>query len=103
MMIKTRVKYLRNALENTVFFRGELYDEDLNPAERLYITTDKPASEMSIEELTQLIEEKKEQAVIRKALAQYYEAIDILKAFGAEIESEITGLENIEWLQDKGE
>ena len=103
MMIKTRVKYLRNALENTVFFRGELYDEDLNPAERLYITTDKPASEMSIEELTQLIEKKREQALIREALAQYYEAIDILKAFGAEIESQVIGLENIEWLQDKGE
>lgn len=103
MMIKTRVKYLRNALENTVFFRGELYDEDLNPAERLYITTDKPASEMSIEELLELIEEKKEQAVVRKALAQYYEAIDILKAFGAEIESQVIGLEKLEWLQDKGE
>lgn len=103
MMIKTRVKYLRNALENTVFFRGELYDEDLNPAERLYITTDKPASEMSIEELTQLIEKKKEQAVLRKALAQYYEAIEILKAFGADVESQVIGLENIEWLQDKGE
>ena len=103
MIIKTRVKYLRNALENTVFFRGELYDEDLSPAERLYITTDKPASEMSIEELTQLIEEKKEQAIVRKALAQYYEAIDILRAFGAEIESEVIGLEKLKWLQDKGE
>jgi len=103
MMIKTRVKYLRNALENTVFFRGELYDDDLNPAERLYITTEKPVSEMSIEELTQLIEDKKEQAVVRKALAQYYEAIDILKAFGAEIESEVIGLEKLEWLKDKGE
>lgn len=103
MMIKTRVKYLRNALENTVFFSGELYDDNLNPAERLYITTDKPASEMSIEELTQLIEEKKEQAVVRKALAQYYEAIDILRAFGAEIESEVIGLEKLEWLKDKRE
>lgn len=103
MMIKTRVKYLRSALENTVFFRGELYDDDLNPAERLYITTEKPASEMSIEELTQLIEDKKEQAVIRKALAQYHEAIDILRAFGAEIESEVIGLEKLEWLKDEGE
>ena len=103
MMIKTRVKYLRNALENTVFFRGELYDDDLNPAERLYITTEKPVSEMSIEELTQLIEDKKEQAVIRKALAQYNEAIDILRAFGAEIESEVIGLEKLKWLKDEGE
>ena len=103
MMIKTRVKYLRNALENTVFFRGELYDDDLNPAERLYITTEKPASEMSIEELLELIEDKKEQAVIRKALAQYNEAIDILRACGAEIESEVIGLEKLEWLKDKGE
>lgn len=103
MMIKTRVKYLRNALENTVFFRGELYDDDLNPAERLYITTEKPVSEMSIEELTQLIEDKREQAVIRKALAQYYEAIDILRTFGAEIESDVIGLDKLEWLKDKGE
>ena len=103
MMIKTSVKYLRNALENTVFFRGELYDDDLNPAERLYITTEKPASEMSIEELTQLIEDKREQAVIRKALAQYYEAIDILRTFGAEIESDVIGLDKLEWLKDKGE
>ena len=103
MMIKTRVKYLRNALENTVFFRGELYDDDLNPAERLYITTEKPVSEMSIEELTQLIEDKREQAIVRKALAQYYEAIDILRTFGAEIESDVIGLEKLEWLKDKGE
>jgi hypothetical protein len=103
MMIKTRVKYLRNALENTVFFRGELYDDDLNPAERLYITTEKPASEMSIEELTQLIEDKREQAIVRKALAQYYEAIDILRTFGAEIESDVIGLDKLEWLKDKGE
>ena len=103
MMIKTRVKYLRNALENTVFFRGELYDDDLNPAERLYITTEKPASEMSIEELTQLIEDKREQAIVRKALAQYYEAIDILRTFGAEIESDVIGLDKLEWLKNKGE
>lgn len=108
MMIKTRVKYLRNALQCTAAWEANLPwevidDKNLNPAERLYITTEKPASEMSIEELTQLIEDKKEQAVIRKALAQYYEAIDILRAYGAEVEVDITGLDNIEWLKDKGE
>lgn len=108
MMIKTRVANLRNALKCTAGWEMDLPweiidNKNLNPAERLYITTDKPASEMSIEELLELIEEKKEQAVVRKALAQYYEAIDILKAFGAEIESEITGLEKLEWLKDRGE
>jgi hypothetical protein len=69
----------------------------------VYITTDKPTSIMTIEELSELIEIKKEQATVVKALTQYYEAVEILKAFGAEIESEITGLDNIEWLKDEGE
>lgn len=108
MMIKTRVKYLRNALQCTAAWEAELPwevidDKNLNPAERLYITTEKPASEMSIEELLELIEEKKWQAVVRKALAQYYEAIDILRTFGAEIESDVIGLDKLEWLKDKGE
>lgn len=108
MMIKTRVKNLRNALHCTAAWEMDLPseiidDKNLNPAERLYITTEKPASEMSIEELTQLIEDKKEQAIVRKALAQYYEAIDILRAYGAEIEIDITGLDDIEWLKNKGE
>lgn len=103
MIIKTRVNHLRNSLEHSKSWANVLDDKNLNPATRLYITTEKPASEMSIEELTQLIEKKREQALIREALAQYYEAIDILKAFGAEIESQVIGLENIEWLQDKGE
>lgn len=103
MMIKTRVCHLRNSLEHSKSWANVLDEKNLNPAERLYITTEKPASEMSIEELLELIEEKKEQAVVRKALAQYYEAIDILKAFGAEIESQVIGLEKLEWLQDKGE
>lgn len=77
--------------------------DGISPATRLYITTDKPASEMSIEELLELIEEKKEQAVVRKALAQYYEAIDILRTFGAEIESDVIGLDKLEWLKDEGE
>lgn len=75
----------------------------LNPNDRIFITTEKPASEMSVEELEQLIENKKAEAMITKALAQYYEALDILKAFGAEVESEIIGLENIDWLKDKKE
>jgi hypothetical protein len=69
----------------------------------VYITTDKPASIMTTEELLELIEIKKEQAIVVKALTQYYEAIEILRAFGAEVESEVTGLEGIEWLKDKGE
>lgn len=100
MMIKTRIAEISTYDVPMHWFEKW---EGISPATRLYVTTDKPASEMSIEELTQLIEEKKEQAVVRKALAQYYEAIDILKAFGAEIESQVIGLEKLEWLQDKGE
>ena len=73
----------------------------LNPNDRIFITTEKPASEMSIEELEQLIEDKKAEATIAKALVQYHEAIDILKTFGAEVESEIIGLEKLEWLKNK--
>lgn len=102
MKIKTRVANLRNALAYSGSWEV-LDDKNLNPSARLYITTDKPASEMSIKELLELIEEKKEQAVVRKALTQYYEAIDILKAFGAEIESQVIGLEKLEWLNDEGE
>lgn len=75
----------------------------LNPNDRIFITTEKPASEMSIEELEQLIEDKKAEAKIAKALAQYYEALDILRTFGAEVESEIIGLEKLDWLKDKKE
>ena len=103
MMIKTRVCHLRDSLEYPKSWANVLADKNLNPSQTLYITTEIPASDMTIKELLELIEEKKEQAVIRKALAQYYEAIDILKAFGAEIESEVTGLEKLEWLQDEGE
>lgn len=100
MTIKTRIAQMTE-LEVPMSWLDKW--DGISPATRLYITTDKPASEMSIEELLELIEEKKEQAVIRKALAQYYEAIDILKAFGAEIESEVIGLEKLEWLKDEGE
>ena len=100
MMIKTRIAEISTYDVPMHWFEKW---EGMSPATRLYITTDKPASEMSIEELTQLIEKKREQALIREALAQYYEAIDILKAFGAEIESQVIGLEKLEWLQDKGE
>jgi hypothetical protein len=100
MTITTRIAYM-NGLEVPMNWLDKW--DGMSPSTRLYITTDKPASEMSIEELLELIEIKKEQAVVKKALAQYYEAIEILKAFGAEIESQVTGLEGIEWLKDKGE
>lgn len=96
--INTRVAILR-ALDIPSSWCNKI--NDLNPNDRIFITTEKPASEMSIEQLEQLIEDKKAQAIISKAFAQYYEAIDILKAFGAEVESEIIGLENLDWLKDK--
>jgi hypothetical protein len=75
----------------------------LNPNDRIYITTEKPASDMSIEELAELIEDKKAEAVITKAFVQYQEAIEILKSFGAEIETQITGVEKLMSLKHKGE
>ena len=98
MIIKTRITQMTN-LDVPMHWLDEW--EGMSPSTRLYITTDKPASEMSITELLELIEDKKAEAIIAKALAQYHEAIDILKSFGAEIESQITGLEKNEWLKNK--
>jgi hypothetical protein len=98
--IKTRIQTLR-ALDIPTTWCNKT--NHLNPNDRIFITTEKPASEMSIEELEQFIEDKKAQAIIAKAFVQYYEAIDILKAFGAEVETEIIGLEKLDWLKDKKE
>jgi hypothetical protein len=87
--IRTRINILR-ALD----IPSTWYDKtnDLNPNEKVYITTQKPASDMSIEELEQLIENKKADALIAKAKAQLIEAIDILKSFGAEVDIDFGGL-----------
>ena len=98
--INTRIAILRALDMPSTWCRKT---DHLNPNDRVYITTEKPASNMSIEELENLIKDKKEKVIIEKALAQYHEALEILKSFGAEVESEIIGLENIEWLKDKGE
>lgn len=84
--IRTRVANLR-ALDIPSTWCNKT--KDLNPNDRIYITTDKPASELSIEELEQLIEDKKANAIIAKAKAQLIEAMDILKSFGAEIDIEL--------------
>lgn len=59
--------------------------KDLNPNDRLYITTDKPISNHSIEELEKVIEDRKADAIISKAKTQLYEAVDILLSFGIEL------------------
>jgi hypothetical protein len=98
MTIKTRIAEISRYDVPMSWF--EKWD-GISPATRLYITTDKPASEMSIIELLELIEDKKAEATIAKALAQYHEAIDILKSFGAEIETQVVGLEQNEWLKNR--
>jgi len=87
--IRTRIAILR-ALDIPSTWYNKT--NDLNPNERIYITTQKPASDMSIEELEQLIEDKRADALIAKAKAQLIEAIDILKSFGAEVDIDLSGL-----------
>jgi hypothetical protein len=98
MTIKTRIAQMTE-LEVPMSWLDKW--DGISPATRLYITTDKPASEMSIIELLELIEDKKAEATIAKALAQYHEAIEILKSFGAEVESQVIGLEQNEWLKNR--
>lgn len=64
----------------------------LNPNDRVYITTEKPVSEHSIEELEKLIEDKRVAFIIEQATTQLFEAIDILKAFGANIDTNAIGI-----------
>lgn len=59
--------------------------QDLNPNDRLFITTDIPISMLSIEELEKIIEDRKADAIISKAKTQLYEAVDILLSFGIEL------------------
>jgi hypothetical protein len=68
--------------------------QDLNPNDRLFITTDIPISMLSIEELEKIIEDRKADAIISKAKAQLYEALDILKTFGADVDIQIIGLDD---------
>lgn len=62
----------------------------LDPNNRLYITTEKPASEMSIEELGKFIEHKKTDTMIAEAITQLNESVHILKSLGAEVELRVT-------------
>lgn len=89
--IRTRMSMLR-ALDIPSTWCNET--DHLNPNDKIYITTEKPASDMSIEELEQLIEDKRADAIIAKAKAQLYDALDILKTFGADVDVQIIGLDD---------
>lgn len=89
--IRTRMSILR-ALDMPATWCNKT--DHLNPNDKIYITTEKPASDMSIEELEQLIEDKRADAIIAKAKAQLYDALDILKTFGADIDVQIIGLDD---------
>lgn len=100
MTIRTRVAKL-SAIEIPHTWYNRL--EGLNPNDLIYISTNKPAEQMSVAELEQLIEDKKADAIIAKATAQLYEAIDILKTFGAVVDVQVEGLRPDFGLTDKEE
>jgi hypothetical protein len=87
--IRTRIAILR-ALDMPSTWCNKT--NHLNPNDKVYITTQKPASDMSIEELEQLIEDKKADALIAKAKAQLIEAVDILVSFGVVADINLDGL-----------
>lgn len=66
--------------------------QECNPNDKVYITTERPANTMSIAELEQVIADRKADAVIAKATAQLFEALDILKEYGAEIDVTTIGI-----------
>jgi hypothetical protein len=99
MTIRTRVSKL-----NQFDLPSTWYDilERLNPNELIYISTNKPAEQMSIAELEALIEDKKSDAIITKATEQLFEAIDILKGYGADIDIDVIGIKRPDYsLTDK--
>jgi hypothetical protein len=89
MIIKTRQSVL-TALDIPTSWERRL---QYNPNDRIYITTEKPASECSIEELQELILMKETNQIIKDATIQLYEALDILKKYGAEIDLDIIGIQ----------
>jgi Fe-S cluster assembly scaffold protein SufB len=89
MTIRTRVNKL-NAIDLPFTWHNRL--EGLNPNNLIYISTNKPAEQMSIAELEKLIEDKRANAIIEEATTQLFEAIDILKGFGADIDINVIGI-----------
>jgi hypothetical protein len=99
MLINTRVFKLK-AMDYPAYWHCHL--EECNPNDRVYISTEKPASTMSIEQLEKLIQDKRADAIIADATAQLFEAIDILKGFGADIDITTIGINRPDYgLTDK--
>jgi hypothetical protein len=99
MEIRTRVSKL-NQYDLPLTWYDRL--ERLNPNDLIYISTNKPAEQMSIAELEALIEDKKVNAIIKQATEQLFEAIDILKGYGAEIDIDVIGIKRPDYsLTDK--
>ena len=79
MIITTRVhKILNMYMEHC----GMSPLNSVNPNNKVYITTEKPASLMSLEELEQAINDNMNKALIAKAKEQMTEAYEILKSLG---------------------
>jgi hypothetical protein len=63
--------------------------KDFNPNDVLYITTEKPIDLLSSEVLMAIIENRRIDAIIEDAEKKLFEAIEVLKEYGAEIDIEI--------------
>jgi len=76
MIITTRVNRILNMYEEHC---GMSPLNSQNPNNKVYITTEKPASLMSIEELEKAVNDNMNRALIAKAKEQMTEAYEILK------------------------
>jgi len=62
-----------------------------NPNNRLYITVEKPASDMSIEDLESLIENKKTKVLVKEAQRQLNEVMYVIRSLGCQVDVKVTG------------
>ena len=90
MTINTRASKLLQGMDYPSSWHSAL--QECNPNDKIFITTEPPAHMMSIAELEKVIADRKADAVIAKATAQLFEALDILKEYGAEIDVTTIGI-----------
>jgi hypothetical protein len=86
MTIRTRTQIFKS-LDLPTSWANKV--KDFNPNDILYITTEKPIDLLSAEELIEIVEDRRVQAIIEDAEKKLFEAIDVLKGYGAEIDIEI--------------
>jgi hypothetical protein len=89
MLINTRVFKLK-AMDYPANWHCAL--QECNPNDRVYISTEKPANTMSIEELQTMILLKEKEQIINDATAKLFEAIDILMQYDLPIDISAIGI-----------